>query len=195
MKHKNLPLLLLLALTLPAACKKESPGTFKYQEQPKELKCQRPDMPLLYEAMHSFREDLAAHFDFKELGTGTDLYYQNGYNQYIYRGSEGTFNLNQFTSPHTLTLVEKLKKADNLWVYDGEKYTLDYKADFVHCLIRNIQNKTIRNMLQTLNAHNSLAPKLMAELHRKNVNSIHQDQHYLMFIALDTYYQQLVSQQ
>ena len=70
---------------------------------------------------------------------------------------------------------------------------LNYKHEFVECLLANIQNKDIASTISSLREINTMSPRIMAEPFRKNVGDAYEDDKYFaMYLALDTYYQHLI---
>lgn len=185
-------LLFVLTLLFFAASCGEKQFEYKYQDRPQISKCTEPNKPLLFEAMYSFREDVAAKYNDKRFDKGSLAYYQNGYANFVFRASEGTVNVENVASPHTLEIAKRLKEETALWDFDNEKSNLNYKSDYVYCLIRNIKSPVIKNMIQQLNAVGSLSPEIMADLYRKNIGLMAEDQYLEMFIALDVFYQRLM---
>lgn len=171
-------------------CKEEL--KYKYQDKAKVLDCPFEDAQLMQEALYSFEYDISEFFNHDEYTPGSPIYFQYGYANFIYTGATGDANFKDIASPHTLQLLEKLKQYPELWNMQGSASNLNYENEYVNCLISNIKNPDIKHKIETLKSVNYLSPTTMADIYRINVIDAATDKNFAMFIALETYYQQLL---
>lgn len=165
---------------------------YKYQDRELQLSCDQIDGNLMKEALCSFEEDISAFYNNDNYPPNTAIYYRFGYANFIYTGATGEAKFDLMVSPHSLNILKELKKQEGLFVENKEGSRLNYDHEFVQCLINNIQNKEIKDKINTLLSVNFFSPKTMAELYRVNNRDIETDKNFAMFIALDTYYQYLI---
>ena len=164
---------------------------YKYQDKEQVIECSQIDSKLIHEALYSFQNDISRHY-LKEIQEKEYLNFTFSYNQYIYRGAKGNLDFKEIVSPHTLLIVNELKKEEDLFIKVSGKNTLNYQNEFVKCLINNIKNEEIKNKMINLIEVNYLSPDVMAENYRATTFDTKTDFDYLMFIALQTYYQRLL---
>lgn len=186
----SLVLSVILLSFISIGCKEEL--KYKYQDKAKVTDCPFEDAPLMQEALYSFENDISAFFNHDEYTPGSPIYFQYGYANFIYTGATGDANFKEMASPHTLQLLEKLKQHPELWNMQGSASNLNYENDYVTCLISNIQNAEMKQKIETLKSVNYLSPITMADIYRINVIDAASDKNFAMFIALETYYQQLL---
>jgi len=182
-------IVLLFIIPLLNSCKE--PLQYKYLEEVRVVQCEGADIDLMHEAYYSFREDIYEFY--KKIETNpefTTVFYSLA--QYIYKGAMGELDYLVYASPHTLNLVEELKKNEDLWNMDSKKSNLNYNNEFVNCLIENIKNEEIKVTINALRESNSLSPMILAEIYRVNIKDTQTDKHFEMFLAFDAYFQYLM---
>ena len=182
-------LFLTIIITTLSSC--SEPFPYQYQNEEQIIKCSKNDSKLTHEALYSFKSDISKYY-LKESQDKEYLNFTYSYNHYIYRGAMGDVNFKEITSPHTLLIVNELKKDKGLFVKVNGKNTLNYQSDVVKCLINNIKTEEIKNKIINLIEVDYLSPEIMAENYRKTSMDTHIDPNYLMFVALDTYYLRLI---
>ncbi len=182
-------LILILIITLMNSCKE--PIQYKYQDDVRVVQCEGADNDLMHEAYYSFLYDIYEYYKKNEVKPEfVNTYYSLA--QYIYRGAMGEVDYLVFASPHTLDLLEELKKDEDLWNLDSKKSNLNYNNEFVNCLIENIKNEEIKVTINALRESNALSPMILAETYRINIKDTQTDKYFEMFLAFDTYYQYLM---
>jgi hypothetical protein len=182
-------IILLLIIPILISCKE--PIQYKFQDEVKVVSCEGADNDLMHEAYYSFLEDIYQYYKKNERNPQfINTYYSLA--QYIYRGAMGEVDYLVFASPHTLDLVEELRKDEDLWNMESKKSNLNYHNEFVNCLIENIQNEDTRIKIEALRESNSLSPMILAEYYRINIKDTQTDKNFEMFLALDAYYQYLM---
>ena len=185
---KNKVLLLAFIATI-ASCSKPFP--YKYINEEQTIDCPNINKEIVHEALYSFKNDISKYY-LEEIQEKDYLNFLYSYNQYIYRGAKGNVNFKEIASTHTLQIVEELKKEKNLFIKVKGKSNLNYQNEFVTCLINNIKNEEIRNKIINLIGVDYLSPEVMAENYRKTTSDTEEDSNYLLFVALETYYQRLL---
>ena len=130
--------LLIIFILIVTSCRE--PIEYQFINSPKTIDCEGLDYDLAHDAYYSFRQDLAIYV--KNLRIGYNyLNYQESLGYYIYRGALGNFDFNEIVTPHTKKLLVLLKKNEELWDTKSEKSSLNYKSEFVTCLVENIKNE------------------------------------------------------
>ena len=192
MKRKTLFLAVIVA-TLFSACKQKPNIEYKFQDKPKVVDCPGIDSDLIHEALYSFELDIGNAFNFRNVfNPKMDIFYSQGYANFIYRGAAGTVDYKGIASPHTVAVFRELQKIEGLWLIDNERSHLNYDHEYVECLLSNIQSDDIRQTIASLREINSMTPKMIAEPLRKNIQAAYEDDMYFaMYVALDTFYQYL----
>lgn len=189
--HKYIPLLLVLIFL--AGC--EKPMAYKFQDKPQKVDCPGLDKSLMHEALYSFQEDIGAHYNkYTDNKKGSSLYYMEGYAQYVYFGFSGSAPYSEIVSDHSLEILDKLRNEQDLWTSKEGIISLNYKGDFVNCLINSIEDDELRDKMINLREVNYLSPQIIAETMRVNVIRVVQDPYLAMYMALDAYYQPLINQ-
>ena len=182
-------LLLLIVIFASHSCK----DAFEYQfnDSPETIKCEGLDYDLAHEAYYSFRQDIAVYVKNLRIGFNT-LDYKESLGYYIYRGALGNFDYKEIVSPHTVKILNELKKNKELWDTDSETSNLNYNSQFINCLIQGIENEDVKQTILTLREVNSLNSTILRETYRANVFDCYKDNHFGMLIAFDTYYQHFI---
>ncbi|MBX2826675.1 MAG: hypothetical protein KTR22_00835 [Flavobacteriaceae bacterium] len=183
-------LLFLLTITL-IGC--EEPMDYKYADKPFSVNCSSSDKALLREALYSFQEDIAHYFKDPDVRSGSNSAYIQGYNNFIFRGLEGSLSYQDIASPYTMAVLEKLRETDGLWDFNRNGTNLNYTGDFMNCVFSNISDQDVRDHFQSLLKVNHLTPEIMAEPMRQRLQQILEDQHLALYLALDGYYQNLLN--
>ena len=180
--------LLIIFILIVTSCKE--PIEYQFINSPKTVDCKGLDYDLAHDAYYSFRQDLAIYV--KNLRIGYNyLNYQESLGYYVYRGALGNFDFNEIVTPHTKKLLVLLKKNEELWDITSEKSSLNYKSEFVTCLVENIKNEEVKTTLKALIETNTMNSSIFAENYRANVFDCNTDNHFGMLLAFDTYYQHL----
>ena len=187
----NKIVLILVTIATLSSCSDSDPFSYKYQNEQQVINCSNSDSKIMNEALYAFREDISRHF-LKEIQKKEYLNFLFSYQQYIYRGAKGNLFYKEIVSDHTLKVYNELLKQDDLFIKSKGKSNLNYKNEFVQCLINNIQNTEMKNKIIDLINVDYLSPDVMAENYRITTEDANTDPNFLLFIALDTYYQRLL---
>jgi len=177
-------------LLITSAC--NEPFEYKYNDKPMQVSCSGANEKLLNEALYSFFDDITVYYrsksnDPSESGMSTYEAYAN----YVYAGALGDADYKSIVSEHTKNVMKELRKETQLWDKKPAMSNLNYKSEFLNCLINNIKDKDMVATIQALTSANSMTPKLMADRFRLSTKAALVDSNYGMYIALDTYYQYL----
>lgn len=183
-------ILLLIAVIAMYSC--GEPIAYKYQNKEMDIACAGIDPSLLKEALYSFENDISAYYNNEQYSPGSAVYFEFGYANFIYPGATGTADYAKIASSHTIAIMHILKKEESLWNKNAKDSKLNYKHPFVKCLIENIDNKEIKEKIETLQSVNYFTPTIMSEFYRVHVGDALTDKHFALFIALETYYQNLL---
>jgi len=186
-KMKNIFFLIVVIATFTGCSK---PFPYKYQDSKQIIECKGLDNDLAHEAYYSFREDIAL-YAYKNHFTNHKKDYNLSLGYFIYNGAAGIADFKNIVSPHTLTVLEKLKQNDQLWESNSKISNTNYHSEFIDCLIQNIKNSELKETILSLRGTNSLSPKILSEKYRILINEANDDEYFAMFIAFETYYQYL----
>ncbi len=182
-------LFLLLVSSLLLSCSKPFP--YKFDKEPQVIDCPNANNALLNEALYSFKDDIQRFF-LIEVQEKDYLNFQFSYAQYIYRGAANMLYYNEIASPHTLLVFKELEKQEGLLRELKGKSNLNYDHEWVECLIGKIKSDELRKQINYLLDVNYLSPEVMAETYRSSINPAETDPNFLLFIALDTFYQRFM---
>jgi len=185
MKKLFILLISILALT---SCKE--PIEYKYQDRELGIECTGLDSKLVKEAYYSFRNDLA-EYTRKNMAKIDNLNYPFSLALYVFKGAEGTADYKNIVSPHTIKILNELKKETQLWDLQSDKSNLNYHSELINCLIEGIQNDEVKQAILSFREVNSQNPKSFAELYRTSIVGTNKDMHFATFLAFEIYYQYL----
>ncbi|GAB5399761.1 MAG: hypothetical protein Aureis2KO_13460 [Aureisphaera sp.] len=171
----------------------EEPLDYKYADKPLTLNCATIDKGLLKEAIYSFQDDIATFYKDPDILAGSKTAYIEAYKQFIFTGLHGDAPYAEIASPHSLAVLEKLKKIDDLWDRNRKGTNLNYTGEFMSCIFGNIRDEDLKNQFATILEVDYLTPQIMAEPMRQQVAKIFNDEHLAMYIAMDAFYQQLLN--
>ena len=176
------PLLFLCFLFMIISCNQQP--KFKFADQPQNIKCSTSNNDLLNEALYSFEEDLFAKYD-------TTRTHNRTYARYIIRGIKGTEDYQGVLTAHSLQIRDELLR-EGIIKNNGGKGVLDYNHPDVQCIVNNIEDEDLKRTISALIQTNSMDLRLfdsrLRNIGRTAANSPHQS----AYIALDTYYKNLV---
>ncbi len=180
-----------LMIVVLASCKPDI--TYKYADKLQPVACTELDRDLMHEAMYSFEQDIAAHYNFRGYDPASPMYIHNGYSNYVWGGVTNSAPFLDIYSEHSKTVLKALLSIDDLFLKDGELYKLNYKHPYVVCLINNIQDDDLRVSINELLAAGSFSTDLMASPFRKKAVQNAKDKNLAMFMGLATYYNNLLN--
>lgn len=175
----------IIALALLGVSCKSKP-TFNYQHAEKEqvLMCTGIDQQLLNEALYTFEDDLLHGYG------GEENQLVPSYGRFLYTGFSGTAQLEQFASPHAIKIKEALV-AEGIITEGGVKSNLNYEHPAVQCIIDKIEDKELAQTINALIDTQTMDPKLFNSRMRNFGRKAPGNRYEAVYVALDTYYQQL----
>ncbi|AUS04557.1 hypothetical protein [Pseudotamlana carrageenivorans] len=191
MKIKNTLKLIFFTflISVTYGCKQEdSFKNYKYDKQPDIISCKNINTKLLKEAVYSFEDDI---LKYTKLGNpNNDL--AQAYNQTIRSAVYRRLRVQDIASPHSLEVLEALKKQPNLWAKSNEKTHLNYQNATTKCIANNLKDRNLKTTFNALLNTNSLTSKLFGTpLMTKYRNALN-DKHLATYIALDLFYAKLI---
>lgn len=189
--NKKLQLLVLSAFVLAASCKE--PMEYRHGDKEQPVSCPGMDAKLMHEALYTFEEAISEHYNFRNYSPTTAVYKQNGYAQFMYTGITNTAPFVEIMDDHSKTVAKVLSSEDELWVIEDEVYSVNYKSNFVSCLIDGIDDDEIREIITALVEAGSATKELLAPPLRKRAVKTVEDPELAMFVALEAYYKNLLN--
>ncbi|KAA5825120.1 hypothetical protein FPF71_07955 [Algibacter amylolyticus] len=184
MKSKITTLTFLLVITLFSCNQGSQFSDFKYADKPATITCEGVNLKLLNEALYSFEDDIAKHYN---KGNGTPRLDQ-AYSQIIRNSIYGRLKIEDIASKHTVAVFEALKKEEDLWDANNIKSHLNYKSKVLNCISSSIKDASLKTTLNALISTNSMAPKLFGPaIVNKSRNAL-SDKNLAMYITLDLFY-------
>lgn len=174
-----------------ASCKPEL--VYKYNQNLQPVSCTQLDKDLMHEALYSFEQDIAAHYNFRGFDPAEPMYIHNGYSTYVYGGATNTAPFLDIYTEHSKQILIVLEDIDGLFYMVDGQYDLNYEHPYMQCVIENIANDDLRVSIQSLLTAGSYDTNLMASPFRKKAVESAKDKNLAMFMALATYYKNLLN--
>ncbi len=190
MKNKIIVLLCLVAIGLNSCADNFS---YMYAEKPAMVDCDQMDQKMLNEAMYTFQEDVAVHYNFKNYSPTTPVYYRWGFASYVHHGSNGTAPYAEIVSEQSKLVLLELVKEDGLFLKENEEYVLNFKHPLASCLIDLISDDAIKETIKTLISVDQMQARLLDSPLRSNIKRLVDDKNLLLFVGLATYYPRLMN--
>jgi hypothetical protein len=166
-----------------SSCKKQL--EYKYSDKEDFLICDSLNIELYKEALYAFESDLLDYHG------GQDSNITSSYFSFLHRAFNNSIRYNDIVSPHTLLVLESLKKETDLWDFENKKSNLNYNSSIINCISSNIQNKDIKTTFNALLSVNSMDPKLFGPSFATHYEELITDKHLALYVALDLYYAKL----
>ncbi|WP_435577612.1 hypothetical protein [Gilvibacter sp.] len=187
---KNFGLIALLSLFL-IGC--QEPMEYRYADQPQPVTCSGANLKLMHEALYAFEFAISEHYNFRNYSPTTPVYKENGYAQFMYSGINNTAPFVDIMDEHSQTVAKVLSEQDELWVIKDDQYQVNYKGEFVACLVTKIEDQEIREILQSLIAADAIEARLLSPPLRKRAVNTVDDPELAMIVALEAYYKNLLN--
>jgi len=175
-----------LTFLLFISCNQKSKLVYKYVDKEDLFECDSLNNQLYKEALYSFEQDLINYHN------TTDSKITSCYVSFLHRQSNGNIKYNEFVSPHTLLVLEALKKDDAFLGFENKKSNLNYSSPVINCISNNIQNEDIKTTLNALLSSNSMNSKLFTTAFAPQYNELVSDKYLALYVALDLYYAKLI---
>ena len=166
---------------------------YKYSEKTQPVECSELDKALMHEAMYSFEQDIAAHYNFRNYDPASPMYINNAYSNYVYGGATDSAPFLDIYTEHSRQLLIVLMGIDDLFVKSNDKYDLNYEHPYMQCIISNIQDDDLRISIQSLLDAGAYDTNLMKTPFRRKAVQSAKDKNLAMFMALATYYKNLLN--
>lgn len=183
-------LLFLCAAVLITSCetgKKTPTLAFKYADKEQSITCETQNNALLNEALYSFEADLISNYDPETLVAS------RGYARFLYPGMTGNAEYERLPSKHSLQILEKLKAENIILIAQDAKSNLNYEHPAVVCIIDNIEDGAIRQTIKSLLEVGGMNPAMFNGRMRNKGRDLEKQRNLAMYVALDAYYQNLVT--
>lgn len=181
--------LFVIALVISlASCKRETKHTFTdylYADKPESITCENFDTKLLKEALYSFEDDIANHYDAQTKNLS------RSYNRFINEALSNRLKYEDVISAHTVNVFEAMKNNTSLWNQGNAKSNLSYNSEILKCIVNNIKNNRLKSTFNALLTTNSMSPALTGDAVRGNVGNLLNDKYLATYVALDLYYAKL----
>lgn len=175
---------ILVALCI-TSCSMRPSLEYQFSDQEQPIACDASYSPLLNEALHSFEADILKHNP-AELKTQVAAY-----GQFMFKGMAGTAAYKDIASTHSLAIRDQLI-AENILLTNGTKSNLNYEHPAVTCLIDNVEDADLKRTLNALLQTNSMDPAMFNSRLRNFGRQAAKNRYQSAYIALDSYYQNLV---
>ncbi|HMC01833.1 MAG TPA: hypothetical protein VKN14_12425 [Flavobacteriaceae bacterium] len=188
MKTQFFKLLLITMAIGLASCKTENKvefTDFKYSDKPDAMTCGEMDTKLLKEALYSFEDDIAKHYNTQNNRL------VRAYSRLITESTASRLKIEDVISEHSFKVFEALKQDENLWNLGNAESKLNYNSEIVNCIVNNIKNQRLKSTFDALKQTNSLTPKLIGEPIKSNSAQLTNDKSLATFVALQYYYSKL----
>ncbi|MDC7995534.1 hypothetical protein [Altibacter sp. HG106] len=194
MKLKYIILICCIAVTC-FSCESDKDIPFLYQHFAQPISCEGADKALMHEALYTFQHDIARRYKTTtEVDTTAGVYFLDGYRNYIFRGTKGGAKYQEIQRSHTQKIVEQLlEKYPDFWIEQERGVALNYNHPYVACILDKFTNPDVKLTIKNLREAHSYRPGMMAEVFRKNISDVASDPYFAMYIALDTYYRNLIT--
>lgn len=179
------------SLLLMGSC--SEPMEYRHQDKPQAVSCSGSNLKLMHEALYSFEEAISEHYNFRNYSPTTPTYKQNGYAQFMYTGITNTAPFVEIMDEHSQTVAKVISDKDELWVQKDGQYAVNYKSEFVSCLVAGIDDTEIREILQSLIEADAIESRLLAPPLRKRAVKTVNDPELAMVVALEAYYKNLLN--
>lgn len=182
---KNTLLFSLFLIITLSSCEQKPQFNFQHSDREQVIQCDPTINALLNEALYVFEDDIKNSYNESE-GEGVNL----AYARFIYVGFAGTAEYERVASQSALD-VHKALIEQNILIKNGFKSNLNYKHPAVQCIVNNMEDVGLRNTIKALIDSNTMDPKLFATRMRNAGRNAVKNRYVSMYIALDTYFQQL----
>ncbi|WP_396597890.1 hypothetical protein [Dokdonia sp. R86516] len=164
------------------SCENEASLEFKHADKEQVINCVNANNTLLNEALYQFEQDITNAYD------PESQLVNKAYANFLYVGFSGEAEYERLATPHTLAIRKELVKA-GIIKDGGFKSNLAYSN--ISCILKNIEDPQLALMIEALVDSNTMDPKLFNSRMRNFAYKSQSDRYTALYVALDTYYQQL----
>lgn len=167
------------------SCSQTPQIQYKYSDKEQPVTCSDKNDALLNEALHSFEDDISKY---NTRPTKTRI---TAYEKYIYKGMLGTIAYKDIVNEHSLVIRDQLIEA-GIINKNKQGSNLNYNHTAVQCIINNIESPDKKRVINALIQANSMNPTLLSSKFRGFGSYADKKRYEATYIALDSYYQNLV---
>jgi len=167
------------------SCSQQSKLNYKFSDQEQVIACDTENNALINEMLHSFESDIMNHNPTDQKTKAT------AYAQFIFKGMTGTSAYEKIVNTHSLDIRDQLL-AQGILKTAGISSNLNYDHPVVQCIINGIEDSDLRRTLNALIETNSMNPALFNSRLRNFGRQADKNRYQAAYIALDSYYQNLV---
>ena len=164
------------------SCEDQSSLEYKHADKEQIINCENQNNALLNEALYQFEQDIISAYD------PESRLRNKAYANFVYVGFSGDAEYERLATPHTLAIRKELVKA-GIIKDGGFKSNLAYNN--ISCILKNIEDPQLALMIEALVESNTMDPKLFNSRMRNFAYKSQTDRYTALYVALDTYYQQL----
>ncbi len=164
------------------SCEDQSSLEYKHADKEQIINCENQNNALLNEALYQFEQDIISAYD------PESRLRNKAYANFVYVGFSGDAEYERLATPHTLAIRKELVKA-GIIKDGGLKSNLMYSN--IPCVLKNIEDPQLALMIEALVESNTMDPKLFNSRMRNFAYKSQTDRYTALYVALDTYYQQL----
>lgn len=183
---KNIFSLFIISILLLNSCK-EKTFDFKYADKEDLFECSLVgNMELIKEAVYVFEDFIKNNYSFKQ-----PFSVSKGYTKFLNNTEAGYMPLAEKFDNHIKEVVYKLKEQETIWNTSGNRTTLNYNSNLANCILSNIQNQNLKNILSSMMKSNTLRSNIFAPSVNTNVNILEKDRALATYEALDMFYAKL----
>lgn len=177
-------LLVTLIFILFFSCEKKVVLNLKHTNREPVINCSGEKNELLNEVLYQFEEDITKAYEPEALITTT------AYGRFLYSGFTGNAEYTRVASNHALE-IRKALIVEGIIIDEGGKSNLNYKHPLMGCILSNMEDKDLAQTIGALIETNSMDPKLFNSRMRNFGRDAKSQRYTALYVALDTYYQQL----
>ncbi|WP_405251345.1 hypothetical protein [Dokdonia sp. Asnod3-C12] len=180
-KVYNLIVAIIIAVGV-VSCENQASLEYKHADKEQVINCENENNALLNEALYQFEQDITNAYD------PESQLINKAYANFLYAGFSGVAEYERLATSHTLAIRKELVKEG--FIKDGGfKSNLVY--DNILCVLKNIEDPQLALMIEALVDSNTMDPKLFNSRMRNFAYKSQSDRYTALYVALDTYYQQL----
>ncbi len=180
-KVYNLIVAIIIAVGV-VSCENQASLEYKHADKEQVINCENENNALLNEALYQFEQDITNAYD------PESQLINKAYANFLYAGFSGVAEYERLATSHTLEIRKELVKEG--FIKDG-----GFKSNLVYnnilCVLENIEDPQLALMIEALVDSNTMDPKLFNSRMRNFAYKSQSDRYTALYVALDTYYQQL----
>jgi len=182
-------ILIIFALVFAvSSCDQKPEIAFDHADKDQVIQCDPELDALLNEALYVFEENIRQTYD------GSTLMIEDAYDRLVYVGFEKTVEFDDIASKKSLEVRDALI-YEGILKEEGGESNLNYSHPAVKCVISKIEDKALKSTIEALIETNTMNPKLLNTRMSNFGSRAAKNRNEAFYVALDTYYQNLVGVQ